>query len=479
MAENELKKKTKKGLYWTTLNQFSNYGMQFLIGIVMARLLTPEDYGIVALPAVFMAVAGVFVDSGFGSAMVRKPELNEEDLSTAFYYSIAIGIICYVCIYVSSPWIAHFYNVPVLEDLMKVTALTFLINPFGTPQSIILKRRLDFKTPTKIAIVSKIVMGFCGISIAYMGYGVWALVLSSFFSSIISLFLTWYAVRWYPRAGWSRDSFRYLWGYGNKMLASGLIYQLYINIVPIFVGKFYSPRELGVYNCANHYGEMFSTNASGILQQVTFPVLSKMQDDNDALRNNYRKLLKASAFIIFPLMLMLSALARPLIILMITEKWEGSILLLQLMCFSMMWYPIHAINLNLLQVKGRSDLFLHLEIIKKVYGLAALAITLPISLVAVVLSRWVTNVLSLIVNTYYTQKIIDVGFVQQMRDLMPTFALSLVMFCVIHVTNYFVDNYYLQIIIGGVVGVAFYIGVALLFRFSEVEDVKYMLKWKN
>ena len=479
LDRSNLKQKTKKGVYWTFGNQFITLGMNFIVGIILARLLSPSDFGIAALPAVFIEVARVFTDAGFSGAMIRKVDLTEEDITTAFYYSVIAGVLAYIILFFAAPYIADFYNVPILTPLIRVSTLSFLWGPLCTPQIVILNRRLDFKTPTQISVVSSVFSAVVGITIAYMGYGIWALVLSSVLSSLSTLVLTCFAVRWRPRAGWSRDSFKYLWGYGNKMMASRLIDRLYSNIVPIFVGKFYSPADLGVYNRAQHYAELPSKNATNVLQQVTFPVLSKMQENDDVLSNNYRRIIKASAFVIFPVMLMLSALARPLIIVMITEKWESSILLLQLMCFSMMWYPIHAINLNLLTVKGRSDLFLKSEIIKKSYGLVALAITLPISLVAVVLSRWVTNVLSLIVNTYYTKKLLNYGFWQQMRDLIPIFLLSLVMWGAIHVVNMFVVNYVLQILVGGLVGVIIYIGLAFLLRFPELEDVKYMIKIKS
>ena len=230
MQNAELKKKTKKGIYWTTFNQFADYGIQFIIGIVMARLLSPEDYGITALPAVFMSIAGLLVDSGFASAMVRKPELTEKDISTSFYYNIGVGALCYCILFFSSPWIANFYDVPVLEDLMKVTSLTFLIGPFNTPQKILLNRRLDFKTPTKINIVCKIAMGVSGIWLAYSGYGVWALVLSGLLSSVVNLILNWCVVRWMPKAGWSKESFHYLFGYGSKLLITFLIDKIYMII---------------------------------------------------------------------------------------------------------------------------------------------------------------------------------------------------------------------------------------------------------
>lgn len=477
-TKENLKQQTKKGLYWSFFNQFANYGMQFCVGIVMARLLSPSDYGITALPAVFMAVAYIIQNGGLSGALIRKTDLSEKDLSTAFYYSISVGIVLYVVMFFSARWIADFYNTPVLVPLIRVTALGFLWGPLGTPQNVILNRKLDFKTPTKISIISRIVSAIVGISMAFIGYGLWALVISGLLSSFLSLIMNWYVVRWIPKAGWSKDSFKYLWDYGNKMMASSLLDTLYNNIAPVFIGKFYSPAELGVYNRAQGYAMMPSQNVTGVIQGVTFPVLSRMQNDNEALAHNYRRMLKATAFIIFPIMMMLSALAHPLVITLVTAKWESCIILLQIICFSLMWYPVHAINLNLLQVKGRSDLFLRLEIIKKIVGVSILAITLPHGLIVFCCGSVVSSLIALVINTYYTGKLINVGYFKQMRDLLPIVLLGLVMFAMIHLSNYMIPNMLLQIICGGILGAIVYIGGAVLFKFSELDDVKYMLKRK-
>lgn len=474
MSDN-LKQQTKKGLYWKFAEQFANYGMNFIIGIVMARLLSPSDYGITALPAVFIAVAGVFANAGFSTAMIRKPNLTEYDLSTAFYYSTLVGIICYLLLFFASPWIADFYNTPVLEPLMRVTALSFIYGPLGTPQNIILQRRLDFKTPAKISVVCRIISGVIGIAMAFYGYGVWALTISHMFAGIVGLCINVYVVRWFPKTGWSKESFKYLWGFGNKLMVSYILSTLYENIVPVFVGKYYSPAQLGVFNRAEGYAKLPSQNVTSVIQSVTFPVLSKIQDDEERLSNNYRRMLRVSAFIIFPIMMLLAALARPLIIVMITEKWEACIILLQLLCFAMMWYPIHAINLNLLQVKGRSDLFLRLEIIKKIIGIVILAITLPLGLVAICIGRIVSSILSLMFNTYYTGKLIQLGFLKQMKDLIHILILSFITFTVVIMLNeLFIDSLYLQIIIGGIIGCLTYFIGAYLLKFQELIDVKYL-----
>ena len=478
-SKNNLKQQTKKGLYWSFFNQFSNYGMQFCVGIVMARLLSPSDYGITALPGVFLAIAAVFQDSGMAGALIRKPEIEEKDYSTLFLYSIGMGIVMYAALFFASPYIASYFETPVLIPLVRVTALTFLWGPITTVQYVFLKRKLDFKTPTKISIATKIFSAIVGITMAYMGYGLWALVISGVLSGFLNLILIVWAVRWYPRTGWSNESFKYLWGYGNKMLASSLLETAYSNITPLFVAKYYSPADLGVYNRARNYAIMPSQNVTGVIQNVTFPVLSKMQDDDESLARNYRRMLKTTAFVVFPLMMLLAGLARPLILTMITAKWEACIILLQLLCFSLMWYPIHSINLNLLQVKGRTDLFFRLEVIKKIIGLSILVVTLPLGLVVFCIGGIISSLVCLAVNTYYTGKLINVGYLKQMRDLFPTLLLSLVLFGVILVINQFISNYLLQILVGGTIGSLVYLGGAFLFKFDELNDVKYMLKRKS
>lgn len=478
MSKSNLKQKTKRGLYWKFAEQFSNYGIQFLIGIVMARLLSPSDYGITALPAVFMAIAAIFVEAGFSNALVRKQELKEEDLSTTFYYSMVVGVLCYCLLFIASPWIADFYNTPLLKSLMRVTALSFILTPIGIPQNVLLRRKLDFKTPAKITVIVKLLSGVVGIAMAYLGYGVWALVISGLFTSVFGLLMTVYAVRWYPKKGWSKESFRYLWGYGNKMMASSLLDTLYNNITPIIVGKFYSTADLGVYNRARQYAAMPSSNIHAVVREVSFPVLSKMQDDDEQLISNYRRMIKLSAFVVFPLMMLLAALARPLIIVMITEKWEACIILLQLICFSMMWYPVHALNLNILTVKGRTDLFLKLEIAKKIVGLTVICSALPFGLVAFCAAQIGSSLISLFINTWYTGKFYHFGFKEQMKDLAPVLLLSVVMFACVLSLTFVVSSYYLQIFLGGILALSIYGGGGYLFKFSEMDDLKYMLKRK-
>lgn len=480
MAEEEsLKQKTKKGLYWSFFNQASTQIMQFAVGIVMARLLTPEDYGITALPAIFMAIAGIFIDGSFGSALIRKDNVTEQDLSTCFYYSFGMGVFMYSVLFLLAPFIADFYNTPILSNLIRVTALNFLWGPLGTPQGVILSRRLDFKTPARISIINKIVSAILGISAAYAGFGLWALVISGLSSSILGLIQTWIVVRWLPKAEFSKESFKYLWNYGSKMIASSLIDIAYNNVAPIFIGKSMGAKELGLYNRADGYARLPVNQITGILTSVTFPVLSRMQDDDEVLSRNYRRMIRVSAFVCFPIMIMLATLARPLILTMIGAKWESCIILLKIVCFERMWWPVHTLNRNLLQVKGRADLYLRVEMIKKPLVLIVILISLPMGLEMFCYSQLLTGIISLIINTHYTGKLLDLGIIKQLKDVFPIFFLSITMGIIVSIINSFIPSLPLQIVLGGAIGLLLYIGLAYLFRFDEINDVLYMLKIKR
>ena len=476
MPEESLRYKTKKGLYWRFFDMFANYGMQFIVGIFMARALSPEDYGITALPAVFMSVAGIFIGGGFGKALIRKPEVTEEDLSTAFYYSICVGVTCYSVLFIASPYIADFYQVPVLKSLIRVTALSFLWGPLNTPQHIILARRMDFKNLARISIVNKTIGSAVGITMAYTGFGVWALVASGLVSSIIGLIQVWLVVKWLPRASFSKESFRYLWNYGNKMMGISMLYTLYGNILPVLLGKFGGTRDLGTYNRAASYASLPSANVTGVITGVSFPALSKMQDDDERLAYNYRKMIRVSSFIVFPIMMILSGLAYPIVITMVTVKWEACVILLQIMCFTYMFQPMQILNVNLLQVKNRPDLALKLEIFKKTIGaIVFIYAAVHLSLIQICITDFCYTMFALIANTHYTGKLINVGYIQQIKDILPSLILSVIVLGAILFTNTLISNLILQIVVGLSIGAVIYLGISYIMKFPELEEAKYLL----
>lgn len=464
----------KKGLAWKFLDQSMMQCMQFAIGIVMARLLSPSDYGITALPAVFMLVADALIDGGFTIALIRKPDLTEKDLATSFYYSIAVGVFLYCVIFLIAPYIAEFYNVPVLTPMIRVTSMSLIWGPLATPQRVILNRRIDFKTPARINIATKFVTGLIGIAMAYLGYGFWALVITGLLASMMSLLLTINAVRWFPKEKFSKESFKYLWNFGNKMLLTRMLDTIYSNIAPIIIGKYYSPESLGVYNRAQGYAKLPSVNIAETIQSVTLPALSKLQDDNEALVREYNRLIRGSAFLTFPIMLMLSALAEPLIVVMLTDKWIECVPLLQIMCFTLMWAPISYLNCNIIQVKGRSDIFLKLDVKKKVVSFIFMCVSLPFGLIWFCIANFLGMMYTIYANISAVGKLTGMGYIKQMRFILPVLALSVGMFAVILLVNLFLGSNLLKIIVGALVGSVVYL---LGAKYMKMQELAYVINF--
>lgn len=477
MSDN-LKAKATRGLFWSSVDRFSSQGISFVFSIFLARILDISDYGIVAMIVVFMAVAQAFVDSGFSSALIRKPDLNEEDKSTAFYFNIIVGLTCYGILFIVSPLIADFYDEPLLSPIIRVTGLSIIFNSLCVVQRALFTIAVDFKTQAIISLACTVISGVVGLVMAYNGYGVWALVAQSTISTFLNFVLLWLCSRWRPVTGFSKASFHYLFNFGSKLLASGLLDTLYNNAYPIVIGKFYNSAQLGLYSRAQGYASLPSSNITGILQRVTFPVLSLMQDDDERLALNYRRLLRVSAFVVFPLMVMLAAVAAPLIRVMITSKWDGCVGFLQILSIAMMWYPIHAINLNLLQVKGRSDLFLRLEIYKKIFGVLILICTIPLGVTAMCWGLVVGSVFSLVMNTYYTGKLIKVGFFIQMKDLLPTLVNSVIMGGIAYYIVNNIDSSIISLIAACSVSIVFYFTTSYLLKIPELKEVILIIKRK-
>lgn len=479
MVTGSLKQKTTKGLFWSSVERFSNQGVSFIFSIILARILAPSDFGIVAMIGIFFAVAQSFVDSGFSNALVRKTDRREEDLSTCFYFNIGVGIIAYIVLFLIAPLVSSFYKQPILSPIIRITGLGVVLNSLCVVQQALFTIKIDFKSQAKVTLSATIISGIVGVVLAYLEYGVWALVWQGVVMSLVRMGLLWLMSKWRPKTGFSKDSFHYLFGYGSKLLASGLLDTIYNNIYPIVIGKFYSPAQLGNYSRALSFAQLPSSNITGILQRVTFPVLSTIQDDIPRLQTNYRRLLKLSAFIVFPLMMGLAAVAFPLIRIVLTPKWEGCSFYLQIICFALMWYPIHAINLNLLQVKGRSDLFLRLEIIKKIVGVCIMCITIPLGITAMCIGMVASSFIALFINTFYTGKFIDIQYLKQIRDLLPIFVNSLLTGGLIFISIQFITNDVFKLMVGVIIGVLYYILSSYIFARDEIDEVKRLLVGQN
>ena len=474
-----LKEKTVKGVMWSSIDRFSTQGIQFVFSILIARQLLPSDYGVVAMLGIFLAVSQTFIDSGFGTALIRKIDRTDTDFSTVFYFNIVVAAFFYLVLWFAAPYIAVFYEIPLLEDVTRVVALTLIFSSLSGVQNAKLSIAIDFKTRAKISVSVTLITGAIGLWMAYNGYGVWALVAQSVFASLLGTVLLWCLVRWIPKPTFSWQSFREMFSFGSKLLASALLDTIYNNMYTLIIGKFFSSATLGLYSRASSLARYPSSNITGVLQGVTFPVLSSIQNEPERLAGAYKRFLRLSAFVIFPSMIGLAAVADPLIRLVLTDKWEGCIYLLQIVCFSMMWYPIHAINLNLLQVKGRSDFFLKVEIIKKIQGVLILFITVPMGIVAMCYGSVVSSLLCLIYNTYYKQKLIGYCYVAQMKDLLHILVHSLVMGAGVWCIVQLLDSLWWQLIVGVLSGAAYYIAGASLMRFEELDEVISLVRKKG
>ena len=477
----DLKKKTAKGMFWSAVERFSTQGVQFLFGIVLARLLTPNDYGMIAMLTIFIAVSQTFIDSGFGNALIRKTDRTEADKATVFFFNIFMAVACYGIIFIAAPFVAQFYEMPELTDILRVLAIILIIQSLGYIQSLNLTIDLNFKVLAKVTFIGTLIGGTLGLVCAYNGFGVWSLVVQQITTTFCRAVLYWSLVRWRPKTFFNKNSFKNMFGFGSKLLASGLLNTLYDNIYDLIIGKVFAAATLGNYSRASHFANFPSSNITNIFQRVTYPVLSKVQDDPEKLRKGYLKFLNMATLVIFPLMIGLAALAKPFILLILTDKWFDVILILQIICIAQMWYPVHAINLNILQVMGRSDLFLKLEIIKKIEGITVLCITLPYGIIAMCFGQWFNACFGLIINTYYSGKLLNAGLLPQIKMYIPTLINSLVMggICM-GITKILPEQEYaLQLGLGFVVGTTYYIASNCIFNRETVKELLELLSKKN
>jgi len=445
----------------------------------MARLLTPDDYGLIGMLSIFLAISQSLIDSGFSQALIRKQNITEIDFSTVFYFNIVVSSSIYLLLYSFAPSVAEFYNKPELCSVMRVLCFVIIINSLSIVQNAKYIIKIDFKTIAKISLIATGISGTIGIYLAYKGYGVWALVYQSLINATLRLVILWLASKWKPLRTFSWSSFHELFSFGSKLMISALIEITYQNINPIIIGKIFSASDLGNYTRAHHFSEFPSSNVTNILQRVTYPILCNIQNDEKRLRDIYRRFLKLSSYLIFPLMTGLAAVTYPFISLTIGEQWIFCAQLLQIICFNMMWYPVHAINLNLLQVKGRSDLFLRLEIIKKIFGVTIICLTVPLGIVAMCYGGILSSIISLIINTYYTGKLINVGFLKQMHDLLPILCLSIGMFLLVQFSINFITNTVIQLIVGVCLGISIYFLGSYIFKFPELKEVMNIIRRNN
>ena len=451
-----LKKQTITGVFWSGLERFSVQGVTFLVQLVLARLLTPNEYGLIGMLVVFLQIGQVFIDSGFANALIQKKECTPADFATVFYYNLLLSLAIYAILFFTAPFIASFYNQDILIPLLRLLSLTLIINALAIVQKTILVKRVDFRTQTKVSLFSAILSGVIGISLASKSFGVWALCWQQISFSFLQLFFYTLYVHWLPNSKFSKESFIKLFNFGSKLLISSLISVIYKNLYSVVIGKKFTAAELGYYTRAEQFAMFPSNNLGNIIARVAFPIFSKIQDDTPKLCTAYRRIIQYSSYIIFPLMCGLIAIAEPLITVLLTEKWLGIVPLLQILCIDWMLDHLSIINLNLLYVKGRSDWALRLEIIKKIIAIIILIATIPFGLTIMCWGRVLYSIIATIINTHYTRILINLNFFQQMIDIIPYLIGALVMAAIVYGVNLLISTSISQVIIGILIGVITY-----------------------
>lgn len=421
MSSQTLKDKTIKGVGWSAVDQVSNQGITFLVSLVLARLLSPDEYGLIGIITIFISVFNIFIISGFNAALIRKKNANDRDFNTVFWFNMAVSIVLFGVLCFIAPSIADFFERVELTALIRIMGVLLLINAFALIQTTILTKQIDFKKQTKVSLIASISSGTIGIGMALCGLGVWSLVGQQISRQGFNSLFLWIWSKWRPRLEFSTTSFKELWGFGWKLLVSGLLNTIWGEMYQVIVGKFYAPATLGQYARAHQFAGVFSSNLTTIVQRVSYPVLSSIQDDRERLKEGYRKVIKSTMLVTFICMLMLAAIAKPMVLVLIGEKWLPCVVFLQLICFSMMLYPLHALNLNMLEVQGRSDLFLKLEIIKKVIAIGPICLGIFYSIYAMVMASVFVGFISYYLNAYYSGPFLHYGIRHQIRDIQPSF----------------------------------------------------------
>lgn len=460
------------GIAWTSVEKLSGQIVQFVIGVAIARVLAPSDYGVVGMTAIFFAIAGTFIDSGFGNALIQKKDRTEADYATCFYFNFLVGLLFFCILYALAPAIAAFYKTPILCDVTRALSLTLVINSLSIAQNAKMTTEMKFKALSIISVTSQIISGCLGLILAYTGRGVWALVVQMISGCVLNLIFIECYLKWVPRWTFSKASFRHLFSFGSKILCSGLINTIYQNIYTLVIGKVFSPKEVGYYNRGNQFAMLPSQTLLSVFMKVAYPIMSEVQDDTKLLRKAYQKFLRLPIFILWPILFGLIVLAKPLILLLLGEKWLPCVPLLQVLCIGSFFNPLTHINLNILYVKGRTDLVLKLELIKKPIAFAILFGMIPLGLWWLCLGRAIYEFIAYCFNCYYTRKFIDFGFWKQMTYNVPILLKSGLMGALCYACTLIFVNPWLQLIVGTAVGIVSYSFIALITKDETLEDIQ-------
>lgn len=472
VSEESLESKTVKGMGWSALENVTRMGVTFVVSIILARLLSPEEYGLIGILTIFIAVFNAIADSGFTNALIRKQDATDTDYSTVFYTNLVLSVVLAAVLFFCAKPISTFFERPELVSLTQVMSSVVIINALSIVQRARTIKAIDFKTQTKITFISSIGCGVIGIAMAYMGYGVWALVGQQISNQLLTTLLFWLYNKWMPKVVFSRSSFKDMWAFGSKLLASSLIDTAWKEVYQVVIGKCYSPATLGLYTRAKQFADLCSSNLTSVVQRVSYPVLSSIQDDRARLKGAYQRVIKTTMLPTFVLMLGMVACAEPMIYVLLGEQWLECVPMLQIICTYGMLYPLHALNLNMLQVQGRSDLFLKLEIIKKIIGVGPLLLGVFVNIYWMLAGALITSLISYYLNAYYSGPFLNYSIKEQVKDILPSFGVSMIMAIPVFAMSFIPMSPFVLLPLQIVAGALITIGICEAIKLPEYLEIK-------
>lgn len=476
--EQNLRSTVVSSLLWKFLERAGTQGIQFVVSILLARMLLPSDYGVVSMILVFTAIANVFIQSGFSTALIQKKNVDETDFSSVFYVSFLVAIICYVILFILSPYIAKFYNMPEITSILRVISLTLFFGAINSIQNAKISNEMKFKKLFFSSLGAIIVSGTTGIVLAYLGYGAWALVWQQLSNAIATTIILWFTSGWKPSLKFSFARVKSLFSYGWKILFSALIDTIYTNIYNLVIGKFYTSQTLGNYNKGEQFPKLIAVNIDGTISSVMLPAYSKEQDNRNKIKSMVRRSIVTSSLLLFPMMFGLAAVSEVVVKILLTDKWLGCVPYMQLLCIVYALYPINSANLQAIKALGKSGYYLKLEIIKKVIGIITLIITLPYGVFVMTLGQVGVAILSTFVNAFPNKKLLNYNFWEQIKDILPNLFISVFMFAIVYLLKFININNYLLLFIQVLVGVVTYFGLVVIFKLESFDYLIKLLKNK-
>lgn len=467
-----LKEKTVRGTIWSGIDSIAGQGISFLVGLVLARLLSPQEYGLIGYILIIVAILNSIVDSGFSNALIRKKDAGEIDYCTTFIFNLVLSLLLAVVMAVTAGPISRFLDEPELVPLIRAMSVIVVINAAAIVQRTTLTRRVDFKTQTKVSLISSGASGVVGIGMALCGMGVWSLVGQQISRQLLNTVFLWVFNRWVPAWQFSWKSFRELFGFGWKLMVSGLLNTIWNEMSQVIIGKCYSTATLGQFTRGKQFSDIFSSNMTTIIQRVSYPVLSSVQNEMTRLREGYRRIIKVSMLLSFVLMFGLGAVAEPLLYVLLGSQWTEAAGYLHIIVFSACLYPLHAINLNMLQVQGRSDLFLKLEIIKKVIAIGPILLGIFLSIEWMLWGWAATGIIGFYLNSRYSGALIGYSSGAQVKDILPSFGVALAMMAALYALSLTGMPPLALLVVQLLAGAGITIGLCELLKLDEYRELK-------